>query len=247
MKLSLITILLAHSLFGFGQVRLNEMQSSNATTITDDFGEYDDWVEIHNPTTDSVEIGGLILKDQLDTWAIPAGDPSTHLPPGGYFLLWADDQESQGIFHTNFKLASGGEFLGLYESDGISVIDSITIPAMAANLSYIRCETEWMQTTTPSPLSQNYCSVGMGEIINTADDLILITSNDNGVLNIEIIDYSSGQYSLSLYSTDGKKVIDQALKEKRTSIRYPALESGIYLAIVSTNTTIYSKRVWIGK
>ena len=246
MKQTLIVLLFAHSFLGFGQVRLNEMQSSNTNTIPDDFGEYDDWVEIHNPTTDSIEIGGLVLKDQLDTWAIPIGNASTHLPPGGYFLLWADDQEVQGIFHTNFKLASGGEFLGLYENDGTTVIDSISIPAMVENLSYMRCETGWMPTAIPSPLSQNDCSVGIGEI-NSVDDLINITMNDNGVLTIDIVDYSAGEYGLSLYSMDGKKVMDQVLKEKKTALSHSELESGVYFAIISTHTSTYSKRIWIVK
>ena len=104
-------LILIQASLGFGQVVLGEMQSSNSSTIADSFGDYDDWIEIHNPTTDSVEISGFILKDQLDTWVIPSGDPVTHLPPNGRFLLWADDQELQGPSHTNFKLASGGEFL----------------------------------------------------------------------------------------------------------------------------------------
>jgi hypothetical protein len=246
MKQSLIIILLASSFLGFGQVRLSEMQSSNTNTIADNFGEYDDWVEIHNPTNDSVEIGGLILKDQLDTWEIPTGDPSTHLPPDGYFLLWADDQEFQGIFHTNFKLASGGEFLGLYENDGVTVIDSITIPAMAANLSYIRCESGWMQTTTPSPLAQNDCSASIGEI-NTTGDLFSITLNDNGLLTIDIIDYSFRQYNLLLYSMDGKKIMDYQLKKKQTTLNHRPLDSGVYIAIIATYNSTYSKRLWIDK
>ena len=90
MKQILVTILLLQSVFSFGQVVLNEMQSSNTSTLADNFGEYDDWVEIHNPTGDTIDIAGLVLKDQVDTWAIPTGDPSTILPPNGYFLLWAD-------------------------------------------------------------------------------------------------------------------------------------------------------------
>ena len=142
----LITILfLSFNVSCFAQVNLNEMQSSNNSSISDDFGEFDDWIEIYNPTTDSVEIGGLILKDQVDTWTIPTGSSLTLIPPGGYFLIWADDQEFQGDFHTNFKLASGGEFLGLYEGDGLTVVDSITIPALPPNDSYIKCSTGWIQ------------------------------------------------------------------------------------------------------
>ncbi|MFT5778444.1 MAG: hypothetical protein ACI837_001400 [Crocinitomicaceae bacterium] len=245
MKLCLIIILVAHSFFGTGQVRLSEMQSANANTLVDEFGEYDDWIEIHNTTLDSIEIGGLLLKDQLDTWMIPIGDPSTHLPPNGYFLLWADDQEIQGIFHTNFKLASGGEFLGLYQNDGVTVIDSITIPAMNPDLSYIRCESGWQQTNLPSPLLENNCIVSIDQI--TTDESISITQNDSGDLLIDIIDYSSGEYSLLMYSMDGKKVMDHTLNEKKTALSHSQLDRGTYILVISADEVIYSKRIWIGE
>ncbi|NRA12794.1 MAG: T9SS type A sorting domain-containing protein [Crocinitomicaceae bacterium] len=244
MKQSLILILLTFSFTSIGQVRLNEMQSSNATTIIDNFGESDDWVEIYNPTMDTIEIGGLVLKDQLDTWAIPTGDPSTYLPPFGHFLLWADDQEIQGIFHTNFKLASGGEFLGLYESDSVTVIDSITIPAMIQDRSYMRCQSGWTETTTPTPLAQNGCSASIEEI-NTIDDLFNITVNNNGEIVIDIIDYSQGEYGLQLYSMDGKEVITESLKEEKTVLNPQFEKSGIYIIIISAQNAIYSKRIWV--
>ena len=185
---------------------LNEMQSSNSSTIADNVGEFDDWIEIYNPTADTVEIAGLILKDQLDTWTIPTGYPSTLIPPDSYFLLWADDQESQGVFHTNFKLASGGEFLGLYESDGITVIDSVTLPTMVSNDSYIKCATGWLQTSTPTPLASNDCTVGLTENINF-NDLFSITISNNKQLEVIIIDASESQRTLRIYSIDGKEIM----------------------------------------
>ena len=244
MKQTLIAIVLLHSIIGFGQVRLNEMQSSNSTTINDNFGEYDDWVEIYNPTTDSIEIGGLVLKDQLDTWAIPTGDPSTHLPPNGTFLLWADDNMAQGIFHTNFKLASGGEFLGLYASDSVTVIDSITIPALIQDQSYMRCETGWISSNTPSPLAPNDCSAALNEF-QAIDDFFDFTWDETGSLIINILDDYSSTYNFSLYSLDGKKLVEQQLKEKMNNIHLQTAVTGTYFAVLSTDSGAYSKRISI--
>ncbi|MFT4662246.1 MAG: hypothetical protein ACI8XB_002534 [Patiriisocius sp.] len=244
MKKIVVLILLSHSFIGAGQVRLNEMQSANGTTLADGFGEYDDWIEIHNPTAISIEIGGLVLKDQLDTWVIPTGDLSTNIPAGGYFLLWADDQEIQGIFHTNFKLASGGEFLGLYAVDGVTVIDSVTLPSMNPDLSFIRCEFGWEQTVSPTPLADNNCIVSVGEI-TPAEEAFSIVSNANGTLIIDLIDYASGEYHLVMYSVDGKKIIDRSLTAKKTTLNPQLLDGGIYIAVVSAHNTISSKRIWI--
>lgn len=226
----------------FGQVTLNEMQSSNNSTISDNLGEFDDWVEIHNPTTDTIEIGGLVLKDQLDTWMIPTGNPATLIPPNGYFLLWADDQESQGIFHTNFKLASGGEFLGLYANDSITVIDSITIPALSPNESYIRCLSDWIQTNAPTPTSENDCTASVDENTNFSD-LFSIQTTNHKQLEINIIGNLKNQAFLSIYSLEGKELVKQVLTDKTTILPLNSLKSSIYLISITTNDNVYSKKV----
>lgn len=246
MKQILVTILLLQSVSSFGQVVLNEMQSSNTSTLADNFGEYDDWVEIHNPTGDTIDIAGLVLKDQVDTWAIPTGDPSTVLPPNGYFLLWADDQEAQGIFHTNFKLASGGEFLGLYQNDSVTVIDSITIPALSTDFSYIRCQAQWLSTNAPSPLNQNDCSASLHES-QTIDDLFNITWSDNETLVIHSLNNNQTNYHFSLCTMDGRKVTELALKEKETIVPLELKESGTYFIVIQSDKSMYSKKVLLLK
>lgn len=142
------------------QVILNEVQSSNTGTINDDNGEYEDWIELHNPGDTELDIGGLVLKDNVDVWRIPEGHAATVIPPHGYFLLWADDEEIEGPFHTNFKLsASNGEYLGLFESDSVTEIESVNIPPLADNHSFGKCGgTTWNVLTSPTPLLHNDCS-----------------------------------------------------------------------------------------
>lgn len=242
------TLLLALSLSCFlsnAQVILNEVQSSNSVTIADNKGDFDDWIEIHNPTADSLEIGGLILKDRIDTWSIPTDSSATLIPPGGYFLLWADDEEFQGIFHTNFKLASGGEFLGLYESDGITVIDSITLPALESDNSYQKCNGDiWWQTSVTTPLLINDCIVGLIDNI-TFNDLFSVTVNIDKQLKATIIDYSQNERNLSIHSISGKEIIKQPLTDKETVINLNGLNSTIYIVTISSANSIYSKRIVI--
>lgn len=242
MKKLLTLLFFAYNACCFAQVTLNEMQSSNNATISDDMGEFDDWIEIHNPTTDSIEISGLILKDQIDTWAIPIGNPLTLIPPGGYFLLWADDQEFQGDFHTNFKLASSGEFLGLYESDGLTVIDSITIPPLSTNDSYIKCPTGWSQTNSPTPLADNDCTVSLTKNLSF-NDLFSINITNNKQLEITILGDLESQKSISIYSIDGKEVIKRSLDDEETVFNLNVLNSNIYIVTIFTPDFIYSKKI----
>ena len=51
---------------GFSQdVFINEIQVSNKKTISDGFGEYDDWIEIYNPNSKAVNLSGMYLTDDL--------------------------------------------------------------------------------------------------------------------------------------------------------------------------------------
>lgn len=110
---------------------LNELMASNAETLADEYGEYDDWFELYNATSDSLDIGGLYFTDNLalpDKWQVPLHSPEqTTLPPGGYLLLWADEQTGQGTLHAGFKLGASGEELGIFQrvSDGYEMIESL--------------------------------------------------------------------------------------------------------------------------
>jgi hypothetical protein len=77
MKARLFPLLVLLGNASFSQIVISEVQSSNASTIADQMGEYEDWVKLRNAGTATVEVGGMVLKDQLDTWAIPIGDTAT--------------------------------------------------------------------------------------------------------------------------------------------------------------------------
>ena len=156
------------------------------------------------------------------------------------------DQEAQGIFHTNFKLASGGEFLGLYQNDSVTVIDSITIPALSTDFSYIRCQTQWLATSTPSALNQNDCSASLHES-QTIDDLFNITWSYNETLVINMLKGNQANYHFSLYTMDGRKVTELALEKKETIVPLELKESGTYFIVIQSDKSMYSKKVLLLK
>ena len=50
---------------------INELLSSNQKSNFDGFGEYDDWIEIYNPTDSIININGMFISDDLS-------DPTKH-------------------------------------------------------------------------------------------------------------------------------------------------------------------------
>jgi hypothetical protein len=143
-------------------VVINEAQSDNFITFIDDASEFEDWVELHNPTAAPIDIAGYFLTDRLDRpmkWQVPstAGD-STIIPPGGFVVLFADEDGSQGWNHMNFKLSSLGEPLALRSPDGFSVADSVFMPSVMQDRSWGRqfdAHPDWVEFFIPTPNASN--------------------------------------------------------------------------------------------
>ncbi len=51
---------------------ISEFMAINDTTLADGDGQYSDWIEIHNPGDDAIDLTGWTLKDSADTWAFPS-------------------------------------------------------------------------------------------------------------------------------------------------------------------------------
>ena len=97
---------------------ISEFMASNNTILENSFRDYSDWLEIHNPTDQSVSVLGWHLTDdaeELEKWQLP----DVSIEPQGSLIVFASgaDQVIEGELHTNFKLSSGGEYLGLVRPD----------------------------------------------------------------------------------------------------------------------------------
>lgn len=148
------------------ELLINEFMASNVAALEDTdgpAGEFDDWIEIHNPGDEEIELGGLYLTDDLDEpdkWQIPGG---VTIAARGYLVIWADRDTDQGDRHADFELSADGEAIGLFGSDGLTEIDSITFDEQTADVSYGRSpdggET-WVSQDSPTPGSANGAPAG---------------------------------------------------------------------------------------
>ena len=122
-KITLIRILFVLLFFNFGnaqQIAVNEVMSSNSSTIADEDGDYEDWIEIYNYGNVAVNLDGYGLSDDPNTpfkWIFPA----VTIAPSQYMVIWASDKNRTVVgapLHTNFKISSSGENIVLTHPNG---------------------------------------------------------------------------------------------------------------------------------
>jgi len=117
-----------------GNVVINEFMADNATTVADQDGEYDDWIELYNKGSEAVSLSGCYLTDKtanLTKWTFP----DVTIPARGYLIVWADEDLTQTGLHAGFSLSKSGENIVLVASDQTTVIDTITFGAQTSDVS----------------------------------------------------------------------------------------------------------------
>ena len=120
------------------QVTINEFMAVNTTIPDPADGDFDDWFELYNAASAPVDLSGYFLTDDLTNPTKYQVPPGTIIPPGGFLLVWADEEGNQtqpgGPLHANFKLSQNGEELGLFAPDG-SLVDGFSFGPQTPNLS----------------------------------------------------------------------------------------------------------------
>ncbi|TWT85899.1 CotH protein [Posidoniimonas polymericola] len=122
-------------------LRISEFMASNDDTLQDFEGDSSDWIELFNPLASEVSLAGLYLtddSDELTQWQFPSG---AAIDAGGYLVVFASGKDvvaPNGEYHTSFRLSADGEYLGLVDVDGQSVIDAFSpeFPAQEKDVSY---------------------------------------------------------------------------------------------------------------
>ena len=241
------------------EVLLSEVMSSNTNTIADENNEYDDWIEIYNPQASTIDLSDNYLtdkKDDLTKWQIPNG---TTIASNQFLLFWCDEDQEQGNNHTNFKISAAGEFLAIVDSDGLSIIDSVTIPSMLEDESFSRTDNNgnWVISTTSTPGTDNIITdVADRSIIKHSFNLSAYPNpfNPTTTIKYEIPDQARNDNSLvtlKIYDILGKEVTT-LLNEKQKSGSYNIewnasnsqgreLTSGIYF--VNINGEFFNKTI----
>lgn len=146
---------------------INEFMASNANDTVDNFGDHDDWIEIYNPGSDTIDVAGWYFSDEImdpGKWQITSGTSSTVISPGEYKIFWADKEPEQGADHLDIKLSIDGEEIILSQASAgtFFICDSISFGAQTSDVSYGRApdaSPNWIFFIATTPGASNYVQV----------------------------------------------------------------------------------------
>lgn len=129
------------SIAAFPSLWLNEVQADNVSGPLDNAGQREPWVELYNPGTNVLNLGGFYLGDSytnLARWAFPS---NVTIAAEGYLVVWCDEQTNQSTSlapHANFRLPSGNGKVALSRTVGaqVEILDYLTYTGLPSNWSY---------------------------------------------------------------------------------------------------------------
>ena len=213
-----------HKLPVIGGLVINEVMASNTSVIADQNGEFDDWVELYNNNSFSINLNGYYLSDNendLLKWSFP----NVSIAPNSYLIVWCDTAgNTQTGLHTNFRLSSDQEEVYLTDPLG-NIIDAIHYVNMPSNISYSR---------VPN---------GVGSFLNQESTF---SSNNNNISNINeeianaffnvypnpikenFIIHSLNVEEISIFNVCGQRILTKQLNSFSETINSSEWKPGIY-------------------
>lgn len=116
----------------FRTLRINEFLASGEVSFVDDF------IELYNPDSLPVALGGLFLTDNhLNEPSKHPIAPLSFVAGGGFAVFKADGNTAAGPAHLSFNLDSSHESVGLYTSD-LQEIDLVLYGQQTSDYSVAR-------------------------------------------------------------------------------------------------------------
>jgi hypothetical protein len=134
-------------------IKLNEVMTHNESSLIDEYGVRNAWLEIANISHSTYNIRGMYIttdRSVLDKKMsvpervsrmsqIPNGDERTNLTGRQLIVLQLGSQPAQGSLHLSVKVdATKPTWIALYNGNATQLIDSITVPVLGADQSFAR-------------------------------------------------------------------------------------------------------------
>ena len=177
-KLAILFTAVFISNFTWSQIVINEGSNKNYQTIADEDGEYEDWIELYNAGTTTVDLFGYSLTDDSNEpaqWVFP----HYSLNPGEFLIVFCSDKNrfASTPFTTAINSGSFTPVVGWnthifttpFQWDGVSSIAinvcSYSNTGYISNSSFMQTATAYGSTTyTYNDGSEGSCSYGQGTL-----------------------------------------------------------------------------------
>lgn len=227
---------------------INEFMASNESTIADEAGEFDDWVELYNYGSETIFLGDKYLSDKPDNpvkWLMP----ELSLAAGEYLLIWLDEDGSQGDLHANFKLSAGGEFIGIFDSDsnGNALIDGLEFGEQSRDVAFGRLPngTGDFQELNPTPNASNQ-PLSINELTGFAVEVQFAPNPFSRFLQLKIENPRRVALQLEIVDLLGRVVLRRAVGQAVTTTQLYTADwaSGLYNVVLRTQQEIiYTQQI----
>lgn len=187
-KVFLLFALLGTAILTFGQgaknIKINEVLTCNKANMQDEYGKRNAWVEISNTAFSTYNVRGMyittdrrVLDKNLTVpqrtsmmSCIPSGDSRTSMSAREHLVFFLNGNPAQGTMHLSAKVEGGKPlWIALYDGNGIDLIDSVSVPALAADQSYARIKDgsdQWVvkNPENVTPGIENYVQINETKI-----------------------------------------------------------------------------------
>jgi len=218
-----------HQLPVLGGLVINEIMAGNVTAVADQNGEYDDWVELYNGNSFSLNLSGYFLSDNendLYKWSFP----NVTVAANDYLIIWCDTAgNSQNGLHTTYRLSADQEEVYLTSGSG-TVIDAVHYVNMPSDKGYARVPNGTgamqYQSHTYDAINQNGTSLVN---VNLSENMRVYPNPSNNRIYI-----LGATESISAFNMLGQEVLN---KQEVKSIDISNWENGIYF-IKSGNSVV---------
>jgi len=231
-------------------IYINEVMAKNSSGYLDEKGDYEDWIELYNGGSTSIDLAGLYLTDVLpavDAWQIPKGNPeTTTILPKGYKVFVADNKPAEGLLHVSFKLDKEGDQVALLHIAGKDtiVIDYMHFGSQKENVSWGRYPDgslpfEFMPVSTPKAANFWVHDDTFTDQTLLAEDVSIYPVPTHDRLFVKFNNQSkSGNVAIqiNIYSSTGKLIV---------AMQHPASEL-IELSLINQPEGLYLVRIMAG-
>lgn len=244
----------AHSYYSItvgAEVVINEIMPWNEKSVMDQDGEYDDWIELYNTTSDAIDLSGYYLTDRPNSeplkWEIPDG---TIIEGNDYLIVWMDADTTQEGLHANFKLSASGETVSFSDADGFTLA-KVKYPEMGAETSFGRYENgvgAYIRMIPTFAAENSYTTVSLEDKDNNRLELKVFPNPTNNVTNLYLKGDLDEAYAVKVYNILGE-IVFQEYAENQQQLVIPSKNFGAGLYIVTvvvgnpSEASIYSRKI----
>ncbi len=211
---------------------INEVMPANIDMFVDASGDYGGFIELYNPTDESVRLLNMFVSDDRnDLYKFRLSASNGSVPAHGYKILWFDHNGTEGDYFSNasqvpWKLNLDGGDIFICNKDSQLVV-SLHYPKNFARTSWSRKTdggVEWGYTSQPTPGRSNVgVSYATSQVASPKPDADGCVFESDFTLHVS---YPEG--ATLHYTTDGSTPTESSATTSSGTFRIKKNESKVY-------------------